>query len=138
MNSVAVHTAIMTVVNQIVLDHAALYPLVVEVNNKATVDQVDQTSPYLKVEIRLLGGDQLDLADHPKVEQWGQIWLTAICSEGDGTLKAKALLDFITPYFELKYLGGITCRAVTSATGKAVKGLWHEPAIVNFYYHRTT
>lgn len=134
MSQVQVATAITAVIEQIIADHTA-YPLVVEQQNRSTVDQATQSDPYLKVEVRFLSADQMDLADKPWIEKWGQIWLTATCKSGEGTAAVKTLLDFVTPYFELKKIGIVQCRAVTAAAGKELKGLWHEPAIVNFYYH---
>lgn len=129
---------IITVVKQIIASHT-LYPLVVEQENKATVDQASQSNPYLKVEIRFMSADQVELSEqHQLVEQWGQLWLTAVCKPGAGTAGVKALLDFVTPYFDCKHFGIIRCRAVAAVAGKDVKGLWHAPAIVNFCYYRRT
>lgn len=137
MSRVQANLDITAVIKQIVTAHT-LYPLAVEQKNRSTVDQVSQVKPYLKVQIKMLSSRQLDLGDRPWVEQWGQIWLTAICKPGEGTVEAETLLDFITPYFELKKIGIVQCRSVTAVDGKEIKGLWHEPAIVNFYYHRRT
>lgn len=135
MSRVQVNQDITAVIKQIVADHT-LYPLQVEQDNRTTVDQATQVKPYLKVEVKLLASAQIDLADKPWIQQWGQIWLSAVCKCGEGTAETKALLDFITPYFELNNVGIIRCQSVTAVTGKDVKGLWHEPAIVNFYYFR--
>lgn len=129
---------ITAVIKQIIAAHTA-YPLAVEQQNMGTVDQATQVDPYLKVEIRFLGADQIELGEKNQlVQQWGQVWLTAICKPGAGTAQVKALLDFVTPYFDCKRVGVVQCRAVTAADGKEVKGLWREPAIVNFYYYRRT
>lgn len=137
MSQIQAATAITAVIAQIIADHTT-YPLVVEQQNMTVVDQALQTNPYLRVDIRMLAADQLDLADRPRAEQWGQIWLTATCKSGTGTAAVKSLLDFVIPYFDCKRLGIVQCKAVTGSGGKEVKGLWVEPAIVNFYYHRLT
>lgn len=135
MSRVQANRDITAVIKQIVAAHTA-YPLNVEQKNRSTIDQATQVKPYLKVEVKLLASDQIDLADKPWIQQWGQIWLSAVCKCGEGTVEAEALLDFVTPYFELNNVGIIRCQSVTAVTGKEIKGLWHEPAIVNFYYHR--
>lgn len=129
---------ITAVIAQIIAEHTA-YPLVVEQDNLGTVDEVTQTNPYLKVEIVFLGVDQKELSfEHQLVEQWGQIWLTAICKPGGGTAAVKALLDFVTPYFDNKRMGVVRCRPVAAIKGKEVKGLWRQPALVTFSYYRRT
>lgn len=135
MSRVQANRDIAAVIKQIIADHT-LYPLKVEQKNRSKIDQATQVKPYLKVEVKLLASDQIDLADKPRIEQWGQIWLSAVCKCGEGAEEAEALLDFVTPYFELNRIGIVQCKSVTAVTGKEIKGLWYEPAIVNFYYHR--
>lgn len=130
-------TDIMTALQLAVDEHAA-YPLEVDGPNFCTVGDADQDRPYLKVEIKFMGAEQKDLGDHPTIEQWGQVWITAVDKRGKGWADASELLDFITPYLELRRLGTVQCRSVSAVSGKEVNGLWHEPAIVNFYYHRHT
>lgn len=131
-----VATDITAVIKQIIAAHTD-YPLVVEQENKITVDQEKQVNPYLKVEIRFMSSDQIELAaQNPLIEQWGQVWLTAVCKPGTGTAGVKALIDFVTPYFDCKRVGAVQCKAVTTANGKDVKGLYCMPAIVTFWYHR--
>ena len=137
MSQVQAATDITAVIAQIIADHTD-YTLVVEQQNRTVVDQNLQVNPYLRVDVKLLSAAQLDLADRPRVEQWGQIWLPAVCKPGTGTAAVKTLLEFVTPYFDCKRLGIVQCQAVTGSGGKEVKGLWVEPVIVNFYYHRLT
>lgn len=138
MSQAASTAAIMAVIEQIVADHTA-YPLAIEIDNRKLVDQAKQSLAHLKVEIKYISGGQLDLSSRPFVEQWGQIWLSAICKEGTGTAAVRTLLDFLLPYFDRKVLGGLVhCKTVTSGTPKQIKNEWYAPAIVNFYYHRLT
>ena len=136
MSQVQVATDITAALQQVIAAHTE-YPLVIEQQNKTVVDQATQDDPYLRIEIRHLAADQMDLSPRPRVEKWGQIHLIAVCKPGAGTARVKALLDFATPYFELKRVGIVQCQAVHGTTGKLINGLWCEPAIVNFYYHET-
>jgi hypothetical protein len=138
MSQAQAYKDIMAAVQSAVDAHTA-YPLAVESDNRNAIDQATQNDPYLKVEIVFLDGDQIELGEtNVLMEQWGQVWLCAVCKDGTGALRSLELLDFMRPYFERKRLGTVTCRAVTSVKPKEVKGLWHTPAIVNFYYHRTS
>lgn len=133
MTNAEAHAAIMAVMKQAQLAHTS-YPIVIESANNGVIDYAAQVNPFLRTEIRLLAAEQLTLGDRPIVRQWGQIWITAVVKAGQGTLSAKSLLDFMRPYYENRQIGPIVCKTMGSSTGKDVKGLWHEPAIVNFYY----
>lgn len=138
MSQVQVATDITAVIAQIISDHSD-YPLVVEEENRETVDLARQKDPYLKVEIKFLAAAQIDLGNQQTwKEQWGQIWITAMCKPGQGTARVKALIDFVTPYFDARQIGIVMCGAVASASGKEVNGMWRQPALVTFRYHRLT
>ncbi len=128
---------VMTVVAQIVTDWTT-YPLQVESDNRTVVDQATQVNPYLKVEVAPMSGEQADMADHPRVLQRGQILLYAVAKGGSGEADANALLDFVAGYFDMKNIGTVRCHAATATTQKEIKGWWWCPAIVPYWYHRTS
>lgn len=128
---------IMAVVARIQADWTA-YPLVVEPDNRIVVDQATQTNPYLQVSIKMLSGEQLDMADRPKVEQRGQILLCVVVKENSGSAKAQALLDFLTPYFELQDFAQVRCHAFQAVSDSTVKGLTYYPGIINFWFTRNS
>lgn len=134
MSQAQVYDEIMQVLQQAAADHTT-YALTIETGNRSVVDQSTQVDPYLKAEIKFLTGDQLDLGTAPKTEQWGQIWLSACCKEGDGELELMKLLDFLAPYFAYKSLGLTQCRAVVRVQPKTINGVYRLPALVNFFYH---
>lgn len=129
------HTEIMTVVEAL---QAAWtdYPLVVETTNRAAVDQSVQTNPYLQVTVRMIGAQQLDMADRPQVKQRGQILLSVVSKGLSGVAKGNNLLDFCQAYLDLKNLGAVQCQAFEVVDGVSIKGWWYAPAIVNFWYTR--
>lgn len=135
--SAAARQAIRTVLDQIRADWAA-YPLVIETDNRKIVDQATQEKPYLQVEIDFMGGGQADLGARPTVRQDGQIEIHIVDKAGNGTAEIDALVDFIVPYFDMKNLGIVRTQAVERYRGKDVKGWWHEPLLINFYFHRTS
>jgi hypothetical protein len=128
---------VMTVVKQIQTDWTA-YPLLVETDNRVIIDQATQANPYLRVEIVPLVSDQMDLGAHPHVRQTGQILLYAVAKEGAGAALSEALLDFVTPYFDLKRFTTIQCHSVQAQKPIAKTGWWWNPAIVNYFYFRAT
>lgn len=114
------------------------YPLTVEYGNREVVDQNLQTKPYLKVKILPLSASQLDMADKPHVKQLGQIQLIAVAKEGSGESEANQLLDFLTPYFDMKAFSLVNCYAVEAQTPRTISGWEYCPAIVNYWYNRTS
>jgi hypothetical protein len=127
------HQAVMGVIEQIIADHAA-YPLVVEPEGRNVVDHATQVNPYLQVAIEVLDGEQAELGQNPNVKRWGQILLTAVVKDGNGTLAAKQLLDFAMPYFSTQVFGALQCQAAYPVRGREFKGLWYQPVIIPFFY----
>lgn len=119
-------------------DDWAAYPLVIETDNRTTIDQATQTKPYLKVIVEFMGGGQADMADRPRVRQDGQIEVHIVDKCGNGTAEIDALADFILPYLDMKNLGIVHTHAVERYKGKDVKGWWHEPLLINFWFHRVS
>jgi hypothetical protein len=114
------------------------YPLVVEMDNRQAVDQAKQVKPYLQVELRLITGQQADLADNPLVRQDGQILLSVVAKAGSGTSDSNKLLDFIRPYFNGKRIGILECKAFEDYPCKPKDGWYYSLAVVNFYYNYLT
>lgn len=112
------------------------YTLIIELDNRDQVDQSTQTNPYLQASISMLSAEQADMGDRPLVEQRGQIVLSVVAKEGTGMAPSTALLDFITPYFDLKAFGLVKCHAVQAYKSKSFKGWEYSPLLINFYFHR--
>lgn len=136
MNQEQARVAIMTVLEQIQLEHTA-YPLHIEIDNTSSVDQALQDDPYLHIELDFLpGGGQIELGQNPLVQQVGQILLAAVVKEGTGTSRARQLLDFVTPYFDMVNLSGLKTDAVQAHRAKNKDGKVYFPALVDFDYCR--
>lgn len=123
---------ILAVVEQIVADHTS-YLLEVD-SGLGGVELVNRTTPYLKLQVKFLPADQVELGA-PTVKQWGQIWMQIAVKEGDGWKAALELIDFVRPYFNCKRLGAVLCLAAGSMPMKEKDGFECWPIIVNFYYH---
>jgi len=133
MNLAQIQLDIRTVAAQIVADFSD-YPLVVEIDNRKTVDQATQDKPYLKLEIDTLpGGGQLDIGKQVTVRQFGQLCLYAVDRAGNGTARAAALLDFAVPYLSRKVCGGVHFHAGQATRGKDIGGWWHQPCVLDFW-----
>ncbi len=126
---------IMTVMDAIVAAWTD-YPLLVEAEDRDVVDQSSQTNPYVTVEIRNLSAIQKDLADRPLVEQRGQILITVMTREGTGTVVPNKLIDFITPYFDMKAFSLVRTHPVEIYPAKYALGWRLAPMLINFWYNR--
>lgn len=129
----AARAEIGTVLAQIRTDWTA-YPLVIEVDNDVAVDQATQPNPYLKVSIKNVAGDQLDLGDDPNTQQRGQILVSACTRAGGGTADGLALLSFVSRYFANKDFATVRCHTFEAVGGKDVKGWWYENGIINYWF----
>lgn len=127
---------IATVVKQIQTDWLAAKgtPLVVETDNGVVVDQASQFEPYLKLSVRNLRAEQLDLGVDPFTEQRGQILFSACARGGDGTADGLEMLDFVAPYFAMTDSTLVRCHTFQAVGGKDIKGWWYENAVVNYWY----
>lgn len=114
------------------------YPLLIEADNRDVVDQATQQDPYLQVSIQMIKGEQLDMADRPLVEQRGQILICAVAKAGSGSAGTAKLLDFCESYFDMKELGIVRCHAFEAQKARANLGWYYAPAIVNFWFVRTS
>lgn len=125
------------IVDAMVAAHSS-YLLAVEMPNRDLIDQTTQTNPYLKVQLKWLNGQQMDLADKPLVGQFGQILISACVRKGAGEKGANELLDFCTPYFELKDLTVIRTKIFEPQNFVEFEGWWYANALVNFWFHRVS
>jgi hypothetical protein len=73
------------------------YTLLVEYDNRRTVDPALQTKPYLTVTIDYKDGFQRDISAQPGYRRLGVIRLQAIVKEGMGRREADELLEYLYP-----------------------------------------
>lgn len=135
MNQEQARVAIMTVLEKIQADFTE-YPLHVEIDNVCSVDDPLQANPYLKVEIDFLpGGGQIELGQNPLVKQVGQLLLAAVVKEGTGSARARQLLTFVTPYFDMVNLSGLETHATQVHRSMTKDGKAYFPALADFWYY---
>lgn len=126
---------IATAVQQIKTAWSA-YDLVVETDNRNNVDYATQVNPFLQVDTVYISGQQLDMADVPKIAQYGQIILSVVSKEGTGVVAANTLLDFVIPYLERKDFTCIRTKAAEPQPSKFVKGWFYQVILINFWWVR--
>lgn len=108
---------------------AKAYQLLVEYDNRSTVDLAVQQVPYLMVDIVWGKSRQMDLGVSPLVTDYGQIVLAAGVKEGQGTASLLSLLDFVRPYLQLRNpLGSVRTEEAT---------LGPKPLLVGGFYYQT-
>ena len=110
------------------------YPLLVEYDNKDTINLAEQTDPFLCVSIINLAGGQLDLGAAPRTRQWGQIQLAVAVKKGQGVADLEELMDFLAPYFSMKDFATVRCQAFSVQKDRPEKEWLYRPAIIPFSY----
>lgn len=126
---------IANVVASIIAAHTD-YPLVVQMSNRDNVDQALQENPYLQVSVKWLKGLQMDMSPHPLVGNFGQILIASCVKKGAGEKAANLLLDFCTPFFELKQLANIRTQVVQPGNESPVNDWFYVTSFINFDMYR--
>lgn len=101
------------------------YTLAMEYTNVNKIDTQAQTNPYLKVDIKFTGGEQVNLSDHPTHRWTGMLALTACVKTGQGTAKAHKLLDHFYPQLQAKSFSGVRTYMADFDRGTTNLG-WYE------------
>lgn len=106
--------------------------LVVEYDNRDSVDMRTQEDPFLCVEIEYVRAVQGDMSNKPVHKIAGILILTAKVREGAGTAKAYQLLDHFYKDLHFRVIGD--CRMEMSDIVKPVKlgGWWGVSAVIPF------
>lgn len=112
------------------------YPLVIDTDNRNLVDYSVQANPFLQVDTIYLSADQLDLSANPKVKQYGQLILSVVAKDGTGVVDILTLLEFITPYFDMKDFSSARFHAGEVYKPKVVNGWYYQPVLFNFWFIR--
>ena len=112
------------------------YDLLVEADNRDSINYATQVNPFLQLDTVFLSADQLDLGDAPKTRQYGQIVLSVATKEGTGMADALILLDFVIPYIERKDFVVVRTETAELHPAKPVKGWMYHPMLINFSFTR--
>lgn len=73
------------------------YPLVIEYDNRISVNRATQTNPFLCVSIKYMGGEQIALGPNGGHRLMGIIELEANVKQGQGSKLANDLLQHFYP-----------------------------------------
>jgi hypothetical protein len=109
------------------------YPLVVETDNRNSVDYSTQSNPFLQVDVNFIDGEQLDLSATPRTITYGQIILSAVTKDGAGSLQGLTLLDFAIPYFQMQDFPVVRTKAAEPQRSKLLRGWYYQPVLINFW-----
>lgn len=112
------------------------WPLIVSYENQVLLDVPTTEQPYVCVEIHSMDSEQADLADRPRVKEWGQVLIIAHAPHNTGSRQAKLLLDHFRPFFELKNFSLVRTRTARGGPPYPAKGWECWPMVVPFWYHR--
>ena len=81
------------------------YPLVVEYPNRELIDLANQVNPFIRLQIKILEGEQVDLSDAPMHRFSGQIHLACATQVGQGVVKVNQALDHMYKLLQRRKLG---------------------------------
>lgn len=110
--------------------------LVVNAPNRQLVDYGTQVDPFLQWDLVWRHGEQMELGEEPVVRSDAQLIVSAAVKVGDGTLAAQQLLDFVTPYLELRTLSVARTKAAAPSPFADHNGWHYESVIIYVWYDR--
>lgn len=119
----------------------ATYPdasLLVEYDNRISVDLTKQLTPYLTVDFKVLNGEQADLSNNPIHRYSGVITLSAGTKEGKGSLAAYKLLDFFSSRLQRTGFGTVRTHLADAAPTSKQLGWIYYSAVVPFWSDQQT
>lgn len=114
------------------------YPLTVEYDNREVVDTKTQENPFLTVEIKMMDGEQANLANQPTHRMYGQIHICAVVPKGAGRAAANVLLDHFYAKIQRKTLGSVKTEMAVPADKKEHLGWIYYPVLVPFWSDQPT
>jgi hypothetical protein len=139
MTTEAIRSAVVTAVEAAKATFAPGYTLIIEYDNRILIDTQTQTNPYLCVDIRLIAGEQADIADNPIHRIYGSIALIACIKEGAGRKLANDILDHFYPKLQRKTLGGVVRTRMASFEREFSKQGWaYYIAVIPFWSDQTS
>lgn len=112
--------------------------LVIEYDNRNTVNMRTQDTPFLSVEIEYIRAVQGDMSNKPVHKIAGILILTSKVREGAGTSKAYQLIEHFYTSLQFQVIGD--CRMEMSDLTKPSKlgGWWGISAIIPFRVNKFT
>lgn len=111
------------------------YPLLVEYDNRITVNRGTQTNPFLCVSLNYMGGEQLSLGTNPGYRNMGVIALEAHIKEGQGSKLANDLLQHFFPILQMTDAFAPLRTYAGRHTSKPPKDGWdNEIVLIPFWY----
>ena len=111
------------------------YPLIVEQENRDTVNLATQVNPYVGVDILFYDGKQMDLGPEPLQEVYGQIFLGVFTQEGKGTSQVTPLIDYIGKALSRRTFPLVKTGVPKPQPAVSRRGWYCQVTLVDFWYH---
>lgn len=111
------------------------WPVIIDFENRPSVDFTAQPKPYLAVDIVYYDGKQVDMADNPYVGRYGNILLAAMTPVGRGTSESNLLIDHFSKYLQMKGMPLISTKAARPLPPVEPLGWYGTMASVDFWYY---
>lgn len=112
--------------------------LLIEYDNRISVDLNKQVKPYLIVDLKILNGEQADLSNNPIHRVSGVIVLSVGAKEGQGSLAAYKLLDFFSSRLQRKGFGTIRTHLADVAPTSKQLGWVYYSSFIPFWSDQLT
>lgn len=113
------------------------YPLVIEYDNRITMDTQVQNNPYLCVELQYSDAKQADLSANPFHRVTGFLILTAKDKEGAGTARAYKLLEHFYPKLHKRKLGTVNAEMADLDKPRPLNGWVGISALIPIWFSKT-
>lgn len=112
--------------------------LVVEYDNRDSVNMKTQSKPFLTVEIEYVGGVQGDLSNKPVHKIAGILILTAKVREGAGTAAVYRLIEHFYTSLQFRVIGDCRVEMADLVKPSRLGGWWGVSAVLPFRVNKFT
>ena len=108
--------------------------LVIEYDNRMLVDTATASAPFLRVEVAYAAGYQADLSATPIHRFSGNIVLSAVVKEGQGSSDALKLLAHFYLALQAQQFGPVRTRKCSPGGSQAFKGWVYHRVFIPFWF----
>lgn len=108
--------------------------LIVEFDNQLIVDTNTQQDPFMCVKVKLVDGEQIDLASSPTHRFRGNIELAVALPKNQGSSRALKILDYYYPKIHKNNFSGVRTYMATTAADTEHMGWMYYAVAIPFWY----
>ena len=111
------------------------YPLLIQYDNRESINYATQVNPFLRVSIDYLDGSQIALGPNGGHRMMGVILLEAWVKQGQGSKLGNELLEHFYPTIHMTdTMPPLRTRAAEFKSGNTINGWKAQAAIIGFHH----